>query len=65
MLALAKSDANLHNFHAITVLNLPLLVSGSKKQPLVLVNELIMGLTARIYTLLFITLMVIFLPKVQ
>ena len=41
-LALAKSDANLHSFHAISVLSLLLLISGSKEQPLMLVNVLIM-----------------------
>lgn len=41
-LALAKSDANLHSFHAISILSLLLLISGSKEKPLVLVNVLIM-----------------------
>lgn len=49
--ALAKYDVNLHNFYAIPMLSLLLLVSGNKEQPSVLVNVLIMWLTARIYTL--------------
>ena len=53
-LALVKFNANLHKSHAITPLSLLLLISSSKEQPLMLVSVLIMGLTARIYTLWFL-----------